>query len=468
MELILYTFSKKRNSTARPTATGTTYEVYLKDGTSVESPVFLIDGVNLAYNYAKWNDHYYFIDDIVLSLNNIYEIHCSHDVLATFKDEIGNSTQFVERSASVNDPMINDVLVTQQQDIAQVREATTNISGEWGAIAPDPGTFLIQTFGRTGVHLYGYTELNQILGILNNDAYGVTQSQLTNLINTIGLNLLDVSAYVSNVRWVPFALADFSGSLDNVEVSFWELNNFQAKEITDRSISISGTVNKPVNLYSGDFRAQSPRFTNYMLYLPGVGTVSLNALDVEAYTLTYTMTFDIFTGEVMYFLYAQLGTNRHIIGSYSGKLACDIPYSASRTDIWSIVDTLTGMSSGGSSIMTAEHMSQVMGGAAGIGMAIGQAEVKAVQNVLNPSHSFNSAVGNISKIRAFPDIRLSVANYGSKDYLTAVAGRPLYEWRKINTLSGFVKCSNPSINIAGYSGDKDAVNSYLASGFYYD
>lgn len=461
MELILYTFSKKRNSTARPTGTGTAYDVYLKDGTSVESPVFLIDGVNLAFNYAKWNDHYYFIDDIVLSLNNIYEIHCSHDVLATFKTEIGNSTQFVERSASSNDPMINDVLVTQQQDVAQVKEATTTISGQNASISPTPGTYLIQTFGRSGVHLYGFSDLNQILGILNNDAYGMTNNQLEGLIQTIGMNLLDVSAYVSNVRWVPFDLATFNGSVNYIEVSFWVLDKgtgFQAKEISDRSLSISGTINKPVNLYD-DFRSQSPRFTNYMLYLPGVGTVSLNALDVEAYTLSYTMNFDIFTGEVMYFLYAQLGLDRHIIGSYSGKLACEIPYSSSRTDVWSIVDTLTGISGGAS---------QGMSGAAGIGLAVGQAEVKAVENVLNPSHSFNSAVGNISKIRAFPDIRLSVANYGSKDFLTAVAGRPLYEWRVINTLSGFVKCSNPSIDIAGYSGDKDAVNGYLASGFYYE
>ena len=42
------------------------------------------------YNYAKWDDHYYFIDDIVVMSNNHIEISCSQDLLATYKDYIGN------------------------------------------------------------------------------------------------------------------------------------------------------------------------------------------------------------------------------------------------------------------------------------------------------------------------------------------------------------------------------------------
>ena len=61
-----YNFSKKSNSTARPSE-GTTVPVDLKKGTTFQSPTFVLRyGLNdfLNFNYAKWNDHYYFINSV--------------------------------------------------------------------------------------------------------------------------------------------------------------------------------------------------------------------------------------------------------------------------------------------------------------------------------------------------------------------------------------------------------------------
>ena len=38
----------------------------------------------------------------------------------------------------------------------------------------------------------------------------------------------------------------------------------------------------------------------------------------------------------------------------------------------------------------------------------------------------------------------------------------------ISGLTGFVKCRNASIEISGFTGDQEAVNNYLNSGFYYE
>ena len=40
--------------------------------------------------------------------------------------------------------------------------------------------------------------------------------------------------------------------------------------------------------------------------------------------------------------------------------------------------------------------------------------------------------------------------------------------RSISGLSGFVKCRNASIQIAGFEGDQEQVNGYLNNGFYFE
>ena len=95
-----WTFSKIQNSTAQPSGAGTQHTVYLKGPCSVMAPVFLIEGIDTSLNYCEWNGRYYFVTDMILSNNSIYEVRCSVDALATWKTEIGTSSQYILRSAS--------------------------------------------------------------------------------------------------------------------------------------------------------------------------------------------------------------------------------------------------------------------------------------------------------------------------------------------------------------------------------
>jgi len=65
----------------------------LRDGSSVINPVILIQrtGQTLSrYNYLKINEfnRYYFIDDITVVRNNLWQIKCSVDVLYTYRSAI--------------------------------------------------------------------------------------------------------------------------------------------------------------------------------------------------------------------------------------------------------------------------------------------------------------------------------------------------------------------------------------------
>ena len=121
MQVTFYSsFSKKINSTKVPSGTGTeagtTKTVVLKNPTSVLSPVFILTGYDLSYNFVKWGSRYYFVNDIIIVHNDVAEYHCSTDVLATYKTVIGASTQYVTRAASAAVSAINDAIYPTKAD----------------------------------------------------------------------------------------------------------------------------------------------------------------------------------------------------------------------------------------------------------------------------------------------------------------------------------------------------------------
>lgn len=124
-----YTFSKRINSTKQPTGlTGTDYSVVLKDRTSYENPVFLLSSGTLpTFNYVQWGTWYYFVDDIVIERNDLYNVKCSLDVLATYKTEIGATAAFVLYDTTSN---------TEIPDTRLSNKTSTSVSMSYA-----PGSF---------------------------------------------------------------------------------------------------------------------------------------------------------------------------------------------------------------------------------------------------------------------------------------------------------------------------------------
>ena len=106
------TFSKKINSTKQPTNELTdARSVYLKDSTSEDMPTFVLSGDLFDYNYCSWGNRYYFINDIRSVHNNMTEIDCVLDVLATYKTEILSGTYFVSYSSSQGNAWLADTRI---------------------------------------------------------------------------------------------------------------------------------------------------------------------------------------------------------------------------------------------------------------------------------------------------------------------------------------------------------------------
>ena len=120
MNLYLFSVNKRINSTKRPDlSSGKELTVQLKDEISFENPVFKIKSdviggtftpVAFNYAYAPYWMRYYFITDWKF-INGCWECYCSVDVLASFKNQINNTTAYVIRSSSNYDTNIIDTFI---------------------------------------------------------------------------------------------------------------------------------------------------------------------------------------------------------------------------------------------------------------------------------------------------------------------------------------------------------------------
>ena len=83
----------------------------LKEACDIINPVIIISGENLSsynYLYIPIFNRYYFITDIKVIRNNLWEISCHCDVLETYKNEIKNQKAIVARQENKYNLYLND------------------------------------------------------------------------------------------------------------------------------------------------------------------------------------------------------------------------------------------------------------------------------------------------------------------------------------------------------------------------
>lgn len=111
----MYTFSKYANSTEQPAGAGTSFDCVLKDTSGVINPTIALKldmSFNVsAYNYAYIPDfeRYYFVREWTWE-RGLWVASLDVDVLATYKAQIGVSTQYVLRSSLASNGKILDTI----------------------------------------------------------------------------------------------------------------------------------------------------------------------------------------------------------------------------------------------------------------------------------------------------------------------------------------------------------------------
>lgn len=446
-EIVLYHFSKRKNSTKRPTGQGTEVPCLLKSATTFQNPMFILQkpmNDMLQFNYAKWADHYYFIDSTTSINAGQTEISCTEDVLATYKNEISNYTCFIERSSNQT-TLANDTMYIPTNDWVL---STRNVSHKEKIMTSTYSQqYIIRVVSRTGVASY-YINGDQLNNLLD---YMYTESNFTDVItDAITKLMFDPFKYIVDLKWIPFVESAFKNNNNEaIQLGFWD-SGVMAKRIDEDTVvnfSYSFAFDNPLYAIT-DFRYYSPSFSNYFIKLPFIGVVALNPYKIDE-SVNALYQFDATSGLCNVFLQSK----KVVFASYQFQLSVPVQIGYASTNIAQLTTSAVSLVGAGLQGNIAQGISS---------------GIEAGRSITAPEVSMLGTIGNISNILNNQILEFNSYACTSINPDGASEGYADGTVRSISGLSGYIKCRNASIEISGFTGDQEAVNNYLNSGFYYE
>lgn len=459
-----YTISKAVNSTAQPSGEPLAeYECRLLDATSVIRPAILLNvgpqANPTAYNYCEIPSfsRYYWVSDWTINRGQ-WVATLSIDPLASWKEEIGNTFQYVLRSSSESSPTIQDSMYpatsastwrsavpSQPSDNPFAHdlgggEYVLGIVGKSGAMGAV--SYYIMTpaqFDAFGKKLYGDTSI-----------YDVAESEISAF--KTQFNPLQ---YIVYCQWFPFVITVKGAEQKYIDFGWWQLETSCYKIPADPQITVTTNFTLPNHpqLSRGSYLNKSP-YSRYDLIYGTFGKLPLDASalpDTSERTIVANMIVDLITGlSILQVTSPGGGTMAYA----SGKISVDISLAQISVDykgaaVQAIQTVGAAVASGGASLLT--------GGLSGISNALDN---------LVPQIRTSGANGSLADYYIAPRIICQFITIAAED--NDRLGRPLCEMRKISTLSGYVQTVDTELPIPATSGEIEMIKSYMEGGMHYD
>lgn len=442
-------FSKKINETKQPSGAGRQINVRLKDSTSVINPIFLVNSYNLTDNYVKWGSRYYFIDDINIVGNEVAEYICSTDVLATYKTNIGSSSQYVLRSNASSDGSISDDKYPTTNNPRGVRQLLTQLD----AAISSAGTYVIGVkngAATTGVTFYALNEAN--FGLLTAYMFSDMWLDATDISQTLQKMLCNPMDYITSCYWFPFDLTT-GYATETIRFGYWTAGNAAGRKLAENARVI--TINDVVTLQDhpqlsrGSYLNGSP-YTQVYIDVFGFGRIPVDAnLFVRDRGCVVQTNVDLFTG--LGELYVEAGSSGYYRAlRYSTMFGVPVQLSQVTQDLikpmYNSIKALTQIAA-----------QNKVGAAASIADAIASSTGQ-----VQTSGAFGS------KIAFLKSPSIDLVWYLLVDEDNATIGRPLCKIRQISTLGGYMVCENVDIELPATSTEKRMVVDFMEGGFFYD
>lgn len=461
------TVSKKVNSTYQPTLSAS-YDCILKDGTSIDRPSLLIQDANfsIAYNYAKWDNNYYFITDIVSVCQDVWEVSCDLDVLATYKTEITGSTQFVSYSSYNSSIWLPDTRIPLKNNPTVSRSSAT------AAYFGGAGAYILSFVGQNGCRLVSLTpamlnDLLQDLTTWSNDLVtdfmsGADFTTIEKALESLS-KVMSRSGAVGNawenapncIRsciWVPF---NVSAAQDGSPITIW-LGGFETTIIAPKMTSspVTGSITISIPWQTSDWR----RITceDIYLYIPLVGNISIpseNIAHVTALTIkyAYTVTDGAITFEVL------AGTE--VIGTYGASCSASIPIGINQQN--GANQMINALSSGLQKMSSAS----VLGVAAGVaGTAYDVANVSMSRNLTCVGGIGGGAGSGLDQTVYCTSVLHDTIVAPSS--MLATMGLPTMTPMSLSTLTGYCQCANAHVAAPAQESVLAKIDAFLNTGFY--
>lgn len=457
-----FQYRKSPNSTALPQSPPVQVlemDVVLKNGSSVLSPTLQLyfSENDWPWNYTfcyieKFQNRYYFVDDWVNIQGTLWECRLSIDVLGTWKSFIGNTEQFIERSASAWDSNIPDKLVV---GLSTISTTVAQRSSPWN---PTTGEcYIVEIVGGNSSVYYVLSrgEFTQFLGQLFSDNYADTVFPTWADVYPELKTQLNPMQYIGSVRFYPYSIPP-DAYVDSIDVG-WGFVDVSAGIITSTGYTVTWIYDftAPTHPDASTYNfVQNAPYSEYELYIPPFGTMPLDSgVIAQNKAVNAYIKMDIASGMGNLKVYGAGG----LLGEANSQIGIDVKVGQTYNTPPGIANMVTSGLSLVSDIAAGNIADVVTKGLSTVGNMLGNA---------TPKLRTSGSNGSFASIDQYMQIQGRFQRVKGPD--VARVGRLLYAKRLPNTLSGYIKCVDAHIEIPGLNAEAEKIENFLNGGFYFE
>lgn len=466
MQAIFYQFAKRTNSTKRPSG-GQEFGIDLKAPCNIIDPEIKIatqsDPTGFNYCYLPTFSRYYWVKNWTYS-DGLWKASLTVDTLASYRDQIGNSTEYVTRSSAQYDGTISDGLYPAS---AKVQSVTTAFQGGF-AETISGGFFVIGFIAKAansiGAITYAVmtpTNAKKLSAKLLTDVSYLSIDN-TEISDSLTKVLFNPYQYIVSCNYFPFDIAKITAHLplvSSVDVGWWSIDVpcwILGEDNNKLTKSVSVSIPKhPQAVGRGGYCNASP-YTDYTIFLQPFGVIPLDASKLwGAVTLSIQYMVDLFTGDSILRIFTD---SNQLVHETTAKLGVPIQLSNITFDV----------PSGGGLLQTG-----IAAAFGGIQAALTGGSFSDVGNgILNAAQATNADVaskGATGSTIAFDSVPYMVARFKIlTDDNNTDHGRPLCKRVQISTIPGYIMVDDPDIALTATAEEIDSVKSYMKNGFFYE
>lgn len=323
-----YRNGKDRNSTALPPTIPELkreYTIEIKAPSNIVSPIIAIKPDNIIdepfnYNYCYIGSFYRFYWVSGWTWNNgIWTAQLNEDVLTTYRDAIGNSTQYVARSSYARNGSVVDAMYP-----ALATNTINYMDIPWGWEALSGGFYIVgiingaeNNLGTMAYYAMSHAALYAFSAFLINDFSEWFSQGVSELSENVQKALVNPTDYISMVKWVPLKLSDmisggFVTAVTSLKFGYWEIPRQVSEVYKFNTLSIEKNVNgvtikKHPQAARGQYLNAGP-YTAYILHLPPFGDIPLDSsMMIGASQLNFRLDFDVTTTSGVLTVYSNRG-----------------------------------------------------------------------------------------------------------------------------------------------------------------
>lgn len=485
ISISFYNFTKRENSTTRPTGNGTTFTGYSREPMSLMNPVigFHIGQTAPSYNYAfsaDMGNRYYFVTDWTFS-DNLWYATMKTDVLATYRNTIGDSTNYVLRSSHSYDGYITDTYYPMKQGhITHRREfGDSNGNRPW-ALSSNPissGWYIIGVVNSDGASLGGisYYALNNtnfrtlMMALLSNTNWTNMDFTTGEISEELYKSLFNPMQYLVSCIWTPLD-PPTDLVMQSLTFGWWTVPNVTAYRLS--ATSTYGEYTAPIVAHNlaasrGAYLNAAP-FTRLTVVSGAFGVTPLDtSLYIDCEYVAIQAYFDFVAGKALLNVgpySADLGLFK-VDKQLNSMFAVPIQLAQITQDY---VGAASGILSAGRGLVTGALGGGISGGVVGaIAGGIGGAAsgiISAAESML-PQVQTSGLNGSFAQFAS--GIRLQIDHWNPIDEDNADRGRPLCRKVTLSNYPGYLLIADPDIATAGTAEETALIKEYMASGFFF-